>query len=81
MVSFNISFELNGEIISIRKTDQLLINLVLDSKAKKISFHKVEEKENSIPTLIQKGDLDDIKNLLENDPSGWALLFVFSNIA
>jgi len=39
-------------------------------KAKKISFQKVEEKENSIPTLIQKGEIDDIKKLLEEDPSG-----------
>lgn len=41
----------------------------MDSKAKKISFQKVEEKENSIPTLIQKGEIDDIKKILEEDPS------------
>ena len=40
------------------------------AKAKKISFQKVEEKENSIPTLIQKGEIEDIKKLLEDDPSG-----------
>ena len=52
-----------------------MVEIFLKSiKAKKISFQKVEEKENSIPTLIQKGDIDDIKKLLDDDPSGMGFL-------
>ena len=42
------------------------------AKAKKISFQKVEEKESSIPTLIQKGEISEIKKLLDDNPSGIA---------
>jgi hypothetical protein len=38
---------------------------------KKISFAKLEEKENSVPLLIQKGELDEIKEYFDQNQNRW----------
>lgn len=58
------------EVISVQKSNKLLLKLVsLVPNLKKLSFAKLEERENSISVLVQRGEFDEIKEYFEANPN------------
>ena len=79
-------YEISGQILAVRQdknsdSDKIMLELLKNSQsAKKISFQKLEERENSAPKIIQTGSLKEIQDLVDENPQGiWVSTLVYCN--